>query len=75
MQSFGDHYLYDGLGTVIALGPQPHPLVSCDSSDGALAYAEENERDHAALVAVKKGRIQAVVDEPQQAGIPTPAEI
>jgi hypothetical protein len=32
----------------------------------ALAYADQNERDHAALVAsVKKGRIQAVVDEPQ----------
>lgn len=25
MQSFGDHYLYDGLGTVIALGPQAVP--------------------------------------------------
>jgi hypothetical protein len=66
MQSFGDRYLYAGLGTVIALGPQPHPLVSRDSYDRTLAYADQNERDHAALVAaVKKGRIQAVVDEPQ----------
>ncbi len=24
MQAFGDHYLYAGLGTVIAIGPQPH---------------------------------------------------
>ena len=32
----------------------------------ALAYADQNERDYAALVAaVKKGRIQALVDEPQ----------
>jgi predicted alpha/beta hydrolase len=32
----------------------------------ALAYADQNERDHAALVAaVKKGRIRALVDEPQ----------
>ena len=31
----------------------------------ALAYADQNERDHAALVAaVKKGRIQALVEEP-----------
>jgi len=66
MQSFGDHYLYAGLGTVIALGPQPHSLVSRDSSDRAPAYADQNQMDHAALVAaVKKGRIQAVVDEPQ----------
>jgi 7,8-dihydropterin-6-yl-methyl-4-(beta-D-ribofuranosyl)aminobenzene 5'-phosphate synthase len=45
MQSFGDHYLYAGLGTVIALGPQPHPLVSRDSSDRALAYVDENARE------------------------------
>lgn len=52
MQSFGDHYLYAGLGTVIALGPQPHPLVSRDSSDGVLAYADQN--DYAVLVAAVK---------------------
>ena len=66
MQSFGAHYLYAGLGTVIALGPQPHPLVNRDSSEWALAYADRNETNHAALVAaVKKGRIQAAFDEPQ----------
>jgi 7,8-dihydropterin-6-yl-methyl-4-(beta-D-ribofuranosyl)aminobenzene 5'-phosphate synthase len=27
LQSFGDRYLYAGLGTVIALGPQPHPIA------------------------------------------------
>jgi 7,8-dihydropterin-6-yl-methyl-4-(beta-D-ribofuranosyl)aminobenzene 5'-phosphate synthase len=27
MNAFGDHYLYAGLGTVIALEPQPHPLA------------------------------------------------
>jgi len=42
MQAFGDHYLYAGLGTVIALGPQPHPLVSRGSSDRALAGEERS---------------------------------
>ena len=28
MQAFGDHYLYAGLGTVIALGAQPHPVTA-----------------------------------------------
>ncbi len=37
MQAFGDHYLYAGLGTVIALGAQPHLLASHSSSDRALA--------------------------------------
>jgi 7,8-dihydropterin-6-yl-methyl-4-(beta-D-ribofuranosyl)aminobenzene 5'-phosphate synthase len=36
MQAFGDHYLYAGLGTVIALGSQPHLLASRGSSDRAL---------------------------------------
>ena len=27
LQSFGDRYLYAGLGTVIALGPLPHPIA------------------------------------------------
>ena len=26
-QAFGDHYLYAGLGTALALGPRPHPLA------------------------------------------------
>jgi 7,8-dihydropterin-6-yl-methyl-4-(beta-D-ribofuranosyl)aminobenzene 5'-phosphate synthase len=40
LQSFGDRYLYAGLGTVIALGPKPHPIsggagagVALDSID------------------------------------------
>lgn len=40
LQSFGDRYLYAGLGTVIALGPQPHavsggigPRVALDGVD------------------------------------------
>src|SRR5262249_27257063 len=32
MQAFGDRFLYAGLGTVIALGAQPHPVT------GAIAW-------------------------------------
>ena len=34
-QAFGDHYLYAGLGSVIALGPDPHSLAGRGSSDRA----------------------------------------
>jgi 7,8-dihydropterin-6-yl-methyl-4-(beta-D-ribofuranosyl)aminobenzene 5'-phosphate synthase len=37
MQAFGDHYLYAGLGSVVALGPKPHSLAGRGSSDRALA--------------------------------------
>jgi len=40
MQAFGDHYLYAGLGTVIALGSQPHLLASRGSSDRVLLGEE-----------------------------------
>jgi hypothetical protein len=67
-----------------AAGPQPTPAQSGDAAtmrlpgqsgtfdqaigDFALAYADQNAKDHAALVtAVKTGRIKAVVEEKAEA--------
>jgi 7,8-dihydropterin-6-yl-methyl-4-(beta-D-ribofuranosyl)aminobenzene 5'-phosphate synthase len=49
LQSFGDRYLYAGLGTVIALGPQPRLVSNSSAADAAL---DQNDRlEYARLMA------------------------
>ncbi|MBV8208787.1 MAG: hypothetical protein JO133_01875 [Burkholderiaceae bacterium] len=50
MQSFGDHYLYAGLGTAIALGPQPHPLGG--GASASLAFDSEDRSTYSTLLAL-----------------------
>jgi 7,8-dihydropterin-6-yl-methyl-4-(beta-D-ribofuranosyl)aminobenzene 5'-phosphate synthase len=50
MQAFGDHYLYAGLGTVIALGAQPHSVTA--SITLPLALDSEDRATYSMLYAL-----------------------
>jgi len=53
LQAFGDHYLYAGLGTAIALGPQPHPLSGNPPSLAhSPAFDSEDRSTYSTLLAL-----------------------
>jgi 7,8-dihydropterin-6-yl-methyl-4-(beta-D-ribofuranosyl)aminobenzene 5'-phosphate synthase len=49
MQTFGDRDLYAGLGTVIALGPKPHPIAGAPAA--SLAWSAKDRDQYQQLLA------------------------